>query len=484
MPITIQSVGGFIPQTNIKISDTRINTLLSNIRIERKVGGDDFVTIIATDSSNNQFNYTDVNEFGKIYVYRVSYDVYQKQTVQNTTTNKANFWKENFILNDLKIDSTGKLYGTGTAVAKDSYLKKLNSDGTTHLNLSAWIGNGGDKAGKNNSTYDNIAFVFRTGTSTFINKWLLLTKAWDSAKAYSKRFWYYLNKRDINGKRVQIQLTKDSADGIDIQLYFKKSGSSYTYGFSSKMNTLKTTQALSSKGGRATRFSIRLKNNAKLSPDFTVKVTSPPTYKYVLLNTYTHEQTIIVKDEPDVDYGIVMNEYGEGFRFTRYEPNGLQNSSGYETKSASQILDIHDSEYPLVYVADNKKTPSTDFTILTSNLAYRNRMRNQVIRKNYIYIFTPKIWNYQLISGFYAYETVTEERIGYSDDIYAFNFNGARQVLNSVIMPPKWSYERLKDLERNYVSVIDNYKDYGDLAVSPTGNEILGERESDIDEIL
>ncbi|MEG0388025.1 MAG: hypothetical protein RR582_06810 [Niameybacter sp.] len=478
MPVLISQVGGFIPQTNIKITDSRKDTLITDIKIERRIDNGEFITILQTDSGDNQFSYNDINEFGKVYQYKVSANVMQKQKVANTSTNKANFWKENFTLKDLKIDSTGKLYGTGTATAKDSYLKRLNANGQTNLNMTAWIGNGGDKKGKFNSEYNNILFNFVSGEGTKVSRFLYLTKAWDSKKAYDKRFWYYLNKKDVDGKRVQIQLTRDKSDGIDLNLYFKKSGRAYTYGFSSLMASLKKASGLSSKGGRATSFIISLKNGAKLSPDFSTKVTTT-TYVYKVISNLSANERVIVRDEPDIDYGIVINEFGEGFRFREFDSNGVINNDEYEMKSTSQILDIQDSEFPLVYVNDNKKTPSTNIDILVDNIAFRNRMAEKVIKHNYIYIFMPKKWKRQLRNGFYAYESVIESRVGNSDDVYMFSFKGARQVLSNISMPPKWSYDQLRKSERNYISLMDNFRDYEDLAVSPTGTEIPGKREED-----
>ena len=480
MAIEIKQIGGFIPQTNIKITDTRANTLLSNIRIERKIGNDPFVTLIQTDSPNNTFSYQEVNEFGKQYVYKVSYDVYQKQTVTNTTTNKANYWKENFVLNGLAIDSAGVLYGTGTATAKAEYLNKLNVDGTTIINLTGWIGNGGTTgtAGglKGNiwaiedAKWDNIQFHLRAGTTSNANRTLYINKMLDTSKFYDKRYWYRGGKIDVNtGRLSQTIVTTGAKADIDLQVSFRKSGNAYTYG-------LQGLTSLSSTGGKATSFIIQLKNGAKLSPDFTVKVTTPPTYFYKLIDSFTTQQAVIIREEPNLDYGIIMNEKGEGFRFARYEGNGLHFVDKYETKSASQILDIQNNEFPLVYTNDNKKTPSTNFSILVSNLAYKNRMSNLVIKSNYIYIYVPKSWNYQIVNGFYAYETATEGRVGNSDDIYIYNFNGARQVLSGVTLPPKWCYELLASSEKSHTSLSENYKDYADLAVSPTGNEILGQK--------
>lgn len=489
MGIEIIQTGGFIPQTQIKITDSRANTLLSNIKIERKAGTDAFATILQTDTEGSTFQINDVNDFGKAYEYRVSYDVYQKQAYTNSSTNKRNYWLENWNLGALKVSSDGTLSGTGIATAKPEYLARLNQTGTAVINTTAWIGSGGDSRGFNGghevvkkgkkvsykqldkNTYDNIIVYCDYGNNNTPRS-LFVTKAWSNSKAWSKRFWIYFNKRDVNNRRNQIRLYKDGADGFDLQLYFRRTSKAYDYGFPRGMAGFNSSNGLSTNGGRCSRLRIALKNGAKVRPDFNVTVTSGTMYRYVKLGSYNLTKRIIVKDEPDIDYGIFINEYGEGFRFNQYESNGLISSSGYETTSTTQMLELQDSKLPIPYVNDNRKTPTIDFKILVDNLAYRNRIRERVLNQNYVYLFIPKSWKYQIETGFYAYEKCVEERL--DTNIYAFNFSGARVVLGNINVPPKWTYQRLADSERSFISTIDNYKDFRDLAISPLGNEIPG----------
>ncbi|MFV0392824.1 MAG: hypothetical protein ACK5LC_00290 [Coprobacillaceae bacterium] len=484
MPIEITQVGGFIPQANIKISDSRPKTILSNIKIERKEAGGEFITIIVTDSDTSTYSYTDINEFGKTYTYRVSADVVQEQQEKVTgSTSYANYWKQNYTLSSgVKIDSGGWLYGTGYATATATYLKNMNSKGQHNIDFSCRIGNGGSKDGKYNADYNNIIFRFRAGVATTVDRLLYINKSWSNT-AYNgaRKYWFLLQKRGMDGKRIVVKDCHDSQNGFDLEIYFKNAGSSgYNYGYSGNTNFLNgVASGFGYKGGICRLFRIEIKNGAMIRPDRASKAADKYITVFKTIQVLNKTETLTVTNEPDVDYGIIINEKGEGFRFNRFEPNGLLDSDNYETKSISQMLDIQDSKYPLVYVNDNKKTPSTNITILTSNLAYRNRMRNRVIESNYIYIYVPKSWNYQIINGFYAYETVSEERLRYTDDLYYFHFNDARRVLSSMVVPPEWTYDALRVNEVDYVSVPENYRDYADLAVSPAGTEVLGESKGD-----
>lgn len=498
MAIIIEQVGGFIPQSIIKITDNTKNAFLSNIKIERKVGSAGFETIMQTDSDTTKYQFHDINDFGKVYEYKVSYEVYQKQAYKNTSASRKNYWTENWNLGDLKVSSDGILSGTGTATAKSQYLNNLNKNGTHVVNLSAWIGTGGDNKGFNGgyevikikgkgknkdriaykqldkNTYDNIIVYFDYG-NYHTSRSVFFTKAWANSKAWSKRFWMFINKRDVDNKRNQIKLFKDGADGFDLRLFFRKRGNAYDYGLARAMASMSTTQGLSTKGGKCTRFRIALKNGAKVRPDFTTTVTSGTMYRYVKVGSYSKTQRIIARDEPDVDYGIFINELGEGFRFNQYESNGIISTGNYTTKSTTQMLEIQGSTLPIAYINDNRKTPSIDFTILVDNIAYRNRIREKVLIQNYVYLFVPKRWNYQINTGFYAYEKCEETRL--DENIYSFSFTGARVVQGNVTKPPKWTYRRLADGEKNYITTLDNYKDYSDLAVSPLGGEIIGQKE-------
>lgn len=523
--ITIESLPGFIPQNKINVVISEKNVFISEVIIYYTTDKKNKTLLISEAVNDTEFSFTHQVEFGKSYQYdvlvnkqiRVAYtDFEDPSNPNNIISANKKYWQDNWTLSEgLVMGADGLISGTGSLVAKKEYVNNLNSKGLDILDFTAWIGNGGSKDGYNSYTleyenkvvngnqtkvakkkldtsWDNITINFQAGEATKVNRYIYFTKAWDYTKNLSARFWMYFNKKDLAASteerraRKELKYFKDKVEAFDLKLYFNRSATDiYTYGLSptqaslnnSKLGLLENVKPAL----KMTSLIISLKNGARIRPDFVGQIVQGrqvTMFKYENIASETLTKTIDIKDEPFLDYGIIMDDKGVGFRFKRYEANGVLDSDAYSYESTSNFLDIEGNEFPLVYVSDHvKKNPSTAITIFTDNLFYRDRLRNNVFKSNFIYIFMPKSWNYQLKSGFYAYSQVVEQRIPNSVDYYEFRIEGARQVSKDIGITPKWTYARLLEETSKYAKVMESYRDYEDLAISPSGGEILGQKD-------
>lgn len=522
--ITIESLPGFIPQNRIDVIESAKNVYISEVLIYFSTDKKTKNLLISEAVNGKEFSFIHQCEFGKSYDYevivnrqkKVSYvDFEDPDDPDNIINANKKYWKDNFTLSEgLSMDSNGIVKGTGSLIARKDYINDLNSKGLDVLNFTAWIGNGGSSKGYNSYTleyetktvkgkqvkvakkkldtsWDNITVNFQAGESTKVNRRIYFTKAWNYLNNLSARFYIFFNKKDGGAKtstgreRKELKYFKDKVESFDLKLHFNRSKANvYTYGLSPTMASLNNSKigllenvndAL-----KMTSLIISLKNGARIRPDFKGEIIDGEQvtmFKYENIESETLLKTIDIKDEPNLDYGIIMDENGVGFRFKRHEANGILDSDDYRYESTSQFLDIEGNEFPLVYISDYvKKNPSTSITIFTDNLFYRDRLRNNVFKSNFIYIFMPKSWNYQLKSGFYAYSHVLEQRAKNSSKYYYFQVEGARQVAKDVGITPKWTYARLLEEKSNYAKVMESYKDYEDLAISPSGGEIIGQK--------
>jgi hypothetical protein len=230
----------------------------------------------------------------------------------------------------------------------------------------------------------------------------------------------------------------------------------------------------------ANALQIQLKNGSWIQPMATAEIDN----SYTTLDDYDTKQisqAFTVRDEPNVNYGIIIDENGEGWRFYKHGVNQPIASSEYETKSISQILEIQGSEFPITYVNDNKKTGKVSFEIYTDNIAFKNRFINTMSKSNYLYVFIPKRWNHSLKTGFYSYETMSESRLGFTKadgTIWHISIDGARMVQGDVSQSPTRTWQVVANKVKNYDKVIENYRDWSDLAIPPTSDLTVGEYEN------
>jgi hypothetical protein len=220
-------------------------------------------------------------------------------------------------------------------------------------------------------------------------------------------------------------------------------------------------------------FIIELKNNASLLPQSEGGMSV-----VAIKESRTVQNVITFRTEPSLNYGVIIDKNGEGWRFHKHSPNQPVATSEYETQNKGQFLEIQGSEFPIVYVNDNKKSPTVDFEVYTDNQAYRDRMMEVMSKSEYLYIYIPKEWNHSLKTGFYAYESISAGRYGLTKGngkIWHFSVSGARRVEGTLTEKKDRTWDSIRNSITNYDTLTTQYRDYEDLALVPTSDLHPGE---------